>query len=162
MFTLSAYTGSLTNDFLWVACGGRKVARGVRWEEVFSGSKRYYNWTDSDVSGGDSKTSGFFLQDVGSAHKESVFVENLLYPYIQQICKSQKYILNVAVPWLAPLLLIREVPATACPDWGLSWLSSVPPSKFRDSTLIRQRPLYCTSIRIIYLLSTLSFNAIFL
>jgi hypothetical protein len=40
---------------------------------------------------------------------------------------------NVVVEWLAPLLRIQEVPGsnlcpeTGCPDWGFSWISSVPP-----------------------------------
>jgi hypothetical protein len=48
---------------------------------------------------------------------------------------------NVVVEWLVLLLCIREVPGsnlgpeTGYPDWDFSWFFSVPPEKFRDSTL---------------------------
>jgi hypothetical protein len=46
---------------------------------------------------------------------------------------------NVLVRWLTFLLRTREVPGsnlgpeTGYPDWGISWLSSVPPGKCRNS-----------------------------
>jgi hypothetical protein len=49
--------------------------------------------------------------------------------------------LNVVVEWLTLLLRILEVldsklgPETSYPDWGISWFSSILPSKCWDSTL---------------------------
>jgi hypothetical protein len=60
------------------------------------------------------------------------------------------------------LLYIRDVPGsnlgpeTGCPDRGLSWFSSVPPGKCRDSILkIRPRPIPSKSFSIRHSLITL-------
>jgi hypothetical protein len=64
------------------------------------------------------------------------------------ICVQQTNVLSTprnisifVVEWLTPLLSMREVPGsnrdpeTGHPDRGISWFSSVPPGKCRDSTL---------------------------
>jgi hypothetical protein len=60
---------------------------------------------------------------------------------------ANRKIPNVIVEWLMLLLRIWEVQdsnisqETGYPVWGFHWFFSVPPGKFRDSTLIRPQPL---------------------
>jgi hypothetical protein len=55
--------------------------------------------------------------------------------------RTNSHPLNIMVEWLTLLLHLQEVPGsnlgleTSYPDWGFSWISSVPPGKCQDSTL---------------------------
>jgi hypothetical protein len=66
---------------------------------------------------------------------------------------------NLVVEWLTLLLRIRELPGsnlgpeTSIPDWGVSWLSSVPPGEYRKYLNIRPRPPASKPLQVIIHLS---------